>query len=860
MRFGRYTVDTRSRRFEVDGQAVELGSRAFDLLVALIESRGTIVSKEEIIRRVWPDVVVDEANLRVQLAKVRKALDDDRHLIRTVPSRGYLFAGDVPVAIDPMPDGAAIGPAPPVTSAEIVPEPLGNLPKPMHSLIGRSIQLMDLRHSIGQHRLVTLVGPGGIGKTRLAIAAGRAMAPSFPDGVWLIDLAPLADPQAVTSVAATVLGIRLSQMETAVSAIASAIGTRRMLLIFDNCEHLIGAAAELIRQSLARAPGLSVVATSQERLDIQGEQVCRLGPLDVPSDARGDVLGFGAVALFVERACAADRSFVLDQVSRERVVEICRRLDGIPLALEMAAARVPLLGLGGLLKGLDERLRMLKGSKHGIRDRHRTLLDMVEWSYGLLDRADQEVFRRLAIFAGLFSLEAAAAVAGSDRSDRWDMADSLGRLLDKSLIAIEPGEPPHYRLLETLRLYAAERLAESGEREACAERHARYFAERSGQVHDAWPTTPEPAWLAMAQLDLDNIRVALDWALADPSRAPTAIALAGAAGRHWSRLGLIAEGKRYTDRALPLISPETPPVMAARLLQHAGGLRVIVAEGPAALTFLKQAEALYRQIDDRIGLASVLAIIGAILSIRSEFAEARTLLNEAKDLLADQQSTKQLFSIENALGIVASTMDEPAEARTSYVRALQLAREMGNAAGEGEILNNLADLEFGCGNIERAIDWAQKAVSQFRSCELFPRLGLALYNLATYLIAKDELSTARPHAEEALSLAGDAGGLTLLACLQQWALIGALEGRHDEAARLLGFVELTYASTGEVREKPEQQIYDRLSALLATALSPASLQNRAAEGASWSEAQALRFTIDRLVPYQFADGSVSSEV
>ena len=357
----------------------------------------------------------------VQMTALRKALGDGESGIRyvsTIQGRGYRFIAPVSHSKTSALQKAApplrlVGRDHPVrktserlsAAASETTEPDTNLPQRLAAVIGRAAELAELQESIGRNRLVTLVGTDGIGKTRLAVELGWLSTGLFADGVWLIDLAPVTDPAVVTSATATVLGVALRDAEAPVQAIAAAIGKQRWLLIFDNCEHLIAAAAELIEALLERVPGLSVLATSQEILHVAAEQIYRLNPLALPPAAGSvaKIAGFGAVALFVERARAADRRFVLDAGNAAGVAEICRRLDGIPLALEMAAARLPLLGIEGLRARLDERLFMLTTGAHTAETRHRTLRNMVEWSLGLLDPADQRVFRRLAVFAGSFS-------------------------------------------------------------------------------------------------------------------------------------------------------------------------------------------------------------------------------------------------------------------------------------------------------------------------------------------------------------------------------------------------------------------------------------------------------------------------
>jgi predicted ATPase/DNA-binding winged helix-turn-helix (wHTH) protein len=844
--FGPFRLIAAERLLEKSGEPVHLGARALDILIALVDRASEAVSKRDLMTQVWPDVTVDEGSLRFHIAAMRKALGDGQpgaRYVTTLPGRGYCFVAPVSRSETSRP------PAP----AEPAPaRPATNLPRCLSAVIGRAVEMSELRESLGRNRLVTLAGPGGIGKTRLAIELGWHVMGLFPDGVWLIDLAPLTDPAVVTSATATVLGVALKNPDTAVETIAVAIDRRRLLLIFDNCEYLVGAAAELIEALLARVSGLSVLATSQENLHIPAEQIYRLNPLALPpgdavdpQTSAGRITGFGAIDLFVERACAADRRFGLDDGNAACVAEICRQLDGIPLALEMAAARLPLLGIEGLRAGLGERLQMLKAGPRTGETRHHTLRAMLEWSHGRLGAADQRVFRRLAVFAGGFSLDAAIGVAGRD-ADRWDTVDALGRLIDKSLLTAEGGEPPRYRLLETLRMYATEQLRASGEDEIIAEHHARYFAELFDQAYESGDATPDTEWLGSYRLEIDNVRAALDWALAGAGRGQIAVVLSGAAARLWYMLALFGEGRRYVDRAIGLIDRDTPLAVAARLLRRAGNLWYN-SDRLRALALLERSAAIYRQLADPSKLAPVLGVIGILHTLLGRNASAKAALREAQEILSGSDDKKSLYSIMQNLGIIALNMNETDEARRYYGRALDLARALKDIPRETRVLLNLAEVEFAFGSLDLAVELSREAVNGLRSASTQSPLGFALCNLGSYLIAQGNAAEARPAAEEALSLVREEGGYVVCICLQQWALLGALEGRHKEAARLIGFVDAGYASSGEIRQPTERQISDRLSALLETALPSTDIRSCAAEGAHWSEARAVDFTFDRLI-------------
>ena len=843
VRFGPFRLARKGRTLATEAGPVALSSRAFDVLATLIEAGGSIVSKDELMRRVWPNVIVEENNLHVQIAGARRALGSHQNYIVTVPGRGYCFAGEVESPLTPLPD-ATQDKAPAVAASERLAMPAETAP-----LIGREAELAELQHILSRNRLVTVTGPGGIGKTRLAVALGNAVADKFPGGARLIDLSPLADASLVEAAAAAALGIRLTGEATPIERFCAALGREPALLIFDNCEHLLGGVAALVAELLRRCEAVSVLATSQEPLRIAAETTYRLEPLTVPQSPATDVRAleqFGAVALFVSRVEAVDRRFALRPENGAAVAEICQRLDGIPLALEMAAARVPALGIEGVRLRLGERLRMLTTGARNAATRHRTLRDTVAWSYELLDAQDQAVFRRLGVFAGGFSAAAvqatttAAAVHANNDADEWTTLDALSRLIDKSLVVVDPGEPPRYRLLETLRLFAVEQLAAHGEQAALLRRHAEYFEGFFASAYDEWEDTGDAVWLARNGVEVDNLRAALDWALQDPGAANLAISLAGSAGRLWDRVAPLAEGRRALERAEALLTPDTPPAIAARLHRQIGILW-LASDRPRALAALLRAEALYRRLDDQANLGAVLTLVGPVHSFLGASAEARRTLHEARTILEVSGRRKSLFNVMNNLGALAWVDGDMTAARELFTQALQIARRWSERDGEVMALMNLAEIEFNLGQFDAAVERTGTAVAYLRGTGQQADLGWALVNLATYLLILGRLPEAAQAAREALALVRPVGGFILRVCLQQWALLAAGAGQLADAARLAGFVDAGYERAGETREPIERRVRDQLQAELQAGLTASGLAGYIAEGEAWSEAQAAAF-------------------
>jgi predicted ATPase len=809
------------RLFEGDTE-VSMGQRAFDLLVFFAENAGRPLGKKEIMKGAWRGVVLADSSLTSHVWAVRKVVGEGP--ITVINNYGYQFTSDVEPEEAPEP---APRPA----------RPLISLPHRSSAGIGRTAELAELAEHCTENRLVTVIGPGGIGKSWLAVQLSWRLAEDFPDGVHLIDLAPVRELMGVASAIARVLDVALRGGEAPLQILATAIGQRYMLLIFDSCEYVTDAAGDFIKGLLARAPNLRVLATSQQILHVPNELVYRLQPLPAED----------AIALFVQCAHAADRRFTRNDVNSAAITEICRQLEGNPLMLEMAAALVPSIGVKEVRAGLSQRFEMLDSSPFKAEPRQATLSAVTEWSYGLLDATDRRVFRRLACFSGSFSADAAVALAGPEGATRWDVLACLHRLVDKSLLIFETGDQDRYRMPETLRLHARTRLFESSETEALAERHAWYFTDLFERADEAWETTSDADWLATYAPDIDNVRAALDWALANARRVPIAITLAGATGPLWDRLALSAEGRNYLDRLVDLLDNDTPPASAARLIKRAATLWR-PTDRLRSVALMERAVAIYRQVGDRLNLGIALSMTGGNYVFLGRHADAEAALAEAQALLSGSDRTKSLTTIMTDLGTLANSRNRIDDAARYYGIALELAQTLKDSLRENITLLNLGEVEFRRGATERAIECAREATRGLRGTTFQrPYLGWPLNNLATYLTLYGKSGEARVYAEEALSLLREEGGYWLRVCLQTLALLGACEGRHTAAAQLIGFVDAGYARSGEVREFTELQLHDRLSALLTENLAADDIAAWAAAGARWNEARAVDFALGRIL-------------
>jgi predicted ATPase/DNA-binding winged helix-turn-helix (wHTH) protein len=542
--FGPFRLLPAQRLLLEGDKPVRLGSRALDMLIALVERPGEVVSKDELMERVWPNTHVDEGNLKFQISALRRTLGGGNRYLLYVPGRGYSFVAAVARADE----AGTAAPEPAQT------ETGHNLPTLLTRLIGRSDSVSRLTDQLRRQRLLTIVGPGGIGKTSVALAVAERLIPAYEDGVWLIDLAPLADPRLVPSGLADVLGLQIRSGDPLPGLVAS-LRDKKMLLVLDNCEHVIEAAATLAVAVLTGVPGVQIVATSREPLRIAGEHVHRLSPLaSPPALARltaAEALGFPAVQLFVERAAATLDEFELTDADAPTVADICGRLDGIALAIELAAARVATFGVHGVAAHLDDRFQLLTRGRRTALPRHRTLRATLDWSYELLAEPERVVLRRLAIFSGGFTEEAASAVAASAEIAASEVVESLANLVTKSLVSVDVGGVMvRYRPPETVRAYALQRLIDTGEREQMARRHAEYHRDLFERAEAEAEARPMAEWLALYRPRVDNLRAALDWAFSPIGDASIGVALTAASAPLWVDLSMMAECRRHIERAL----------------------------------------------------------------------------------------------------------------------------------------------------------------------------------------------------------------------------------------------------------------------------------------------------------------------
>lgn len=658
-----------ARQLLLDGDTpVHLGSRACEILITLAERAGQLLSNQELMRRVWPNTFVEEGNLRVHVAALRRALRDGQagnRYITNVPGRGYSFVAPVSVTEEPGQD---------IALPEVVERPM-DMPVPLAHVVGRSDVVPMLAEQLRLHRFVTILGPGGIGKTTVAVAVADGLLGSFKDGVRFIDLAPLTDPQLVPSALAAQLGIGIRSDKPVASLIAF-LKDKELLVVLDSCEHVIEAAAILAEEIFRGTKGIHILATSREALRTEGERVHRLPPLSFPGNTAGlkaaDALEFPSIQLFVERAAASLGAFDLTDAEAPLVADICRRLDGIALAIEIAASRVDVFGIAGLAARLNDRFQLLMQGRRTALPRHRTLGATLDWSYSLLPDSERLVLRRLAVFAGTFTMESASAILASNEASSAEVVDAIADLVAKSLISAGvQGPVALYRLLDTTRAYVLAKLEESGEYRRLAQQHAEHYRSLLEQAQADWESRPATEWLERHRHLIDNVRTALDWALSPAGDSVTGVALAVATVPLWFALSLTSECAERVDRALAT-QPESRSrdldmrLYAARawsLMQTKG----FVAETEAAWTRVRDISEQQGDIDYQ--LRAFWGLWASLLN-RGEFRSALALAERFSELAARHANATDIAVGDRMIGYILHLMGDQARARQHIERML----------------------------------------------------------------------------------------------------------------------------------------------------------------------------------------------
>jgi non-specific serine/threonine protein kinase len=736
-RFGSFELQPDERRLLKDGAAISLRPRAFDLLAALVDRAGHLVTKDELLDQVWPKMVVEQAALHVQVSALREILGADA--ITTVSGRGYQFT--LPVTKR---DGEG-------TCASRAKH---NLPYSLTSFIGREHEIAQLKELVTTNRLVTLTGAGGAGKTRLAIEAAVQLLDGFGDGVWLVELAALSDAQLVPQAVAGALGLREHPAKSVSEIVSEWLASKRVLLVLDNAEHVIEGCVRLLDEILRRGPDVSVLVTSRERLGITGELTYRVPSLTVPGTsetlAPAAVSRYEGVRLFVERAKLVRRDFDLTAENASSVASVCARLDGMPLAIELAAPRLRSMSVDELSAQLNQRFALLTDGSRAALPRHRTLRSTIDWSYDLLTERDQAVLRRVAVFAGGWTLASAEQVCAGDGIDASDVIEQLTSLVDKSLVMTdEQAGATRYRMLETVRQYALDRLRESSEEAQWRTRHLAYSVARAADLYEQLGGPEQLSTLNRIASEHDNLRAALAWSI--QSSSIQGLRLAPLLTNFWRMRGHLSEGREWLIRLLAACPVEPPTPERARGLYCAALMTITQSDYAAAKRLLEESLTVYREIGDAIGAARALGGLAWLSIAQGHYPEAEALARESVDSARAMGDRRLLFSGLGNLAVALHRRGDWAAARELYEQALAVARELGTPWEIGNTLNEIGRAECDEGRHDLALKHFAEGVTILHGLGNRPDVIASLEGLAGVAAA-----TAAPRRAARLSGAADA--------------------------------------------------------------------------------------------------------
>jgi predicted ATPase/DNA-binding SARP family transcriptional activator/DNA-binding CsgD family transcriptional regulator len=689
-----------------------------------------------------------------------------------------------------------------------------NLPAQRTSFVGREREILEVKRQLAMTRLLTLIGAGGSGKTRLALEVARELVGAYPDGVWLVELAPLSEGALVPQEVAKALKVAEQPGRSLTEALVDTLREKKLLVMLDNCEHLIEEAAELADALLSSCPHLRVVATSRETLDVEGELVWRVDPLSVPSAdpeahrtpaAAGELERYEAVRLFVERARLRSPHFELTEENARAVAQICRHLEGMPLAVELAAARVRALSLEQISERLEDSLKLLRGDSRSAPQRQQTLRATLEWSYNLLSEEERALLRRLSVFAGGWTLEAAEEAVGTDET-AWeeDVLELISKLVDKSLVVAEAraGEVRRYRLLELVRQYARERLEESAEADVFRRRHAEFFLAMAEEADPQLTGAQQQEWANRLEADHDNMRAALSWSL---EREPeTALRLAGTLARFWEMRASFVEGSEWLEAALHQ-SDRVEAATRAKLLSEAGTFAFYRADFDHAIVLHGEALELYRQVGDDSGVAFALMCLGAQHFEKGDYERAAPYLEEA----------------------------------------LALSRRIGDKRNTAGTLHNLAEVDRQRGNYERAKTLGLESIALLREIKDDYRLSIVVGWVGLLAVwSGDEYDLAEVFLKEALALERKLGNWAYGAySLEGFAGLAGARRQGARAARLWGASEALRASIGAALPPEPRPYYERSMAAARAQLGEDAWETAFAQGMTMSAEEAAEYAL-----------------
>jgi len=769
------------------GDPVALGSRAVAVLTALVSRAGEYVPKAEIMDAAWPGLVVEDANLAVQISAIRRALSrvpGGDGWIETLARRGYRFVGPVTQVAGHRPD-----------IREPVDRNRTNLPQVLTSFVGREREIAEIKRLLPATRLLTLTGTGGIGKTRLALQAVAEVLDAYRDGVWFVDLAPLADPALVPSTVATIFDVKESAGRSVLAALCEHLRGKELLLVLDNCEHVLGSCADLADNLLRETARVHLIATSREPLRVASEHLYPLNILPLPdpkADARA-IARSDAVQLFVDRARQYRPRFDLAENRARAVAEICLRLDGLPLALELAAVRVAVLPVEEIVRMLDQRFRLLTRNSGGELPRQQTLHAMIDWSHELLDDAERQFFARLSVFAGGWTVDAAKAICAGEPIAQDDVAYLLIALIEKSLVVTDE-DGDRYRMLETVRGYAQEKMTESGSSEAVREKHRDYFLALAKESRPKLAGAEQVKWLKRLEQEHDNLRAGLNWSLREPGTSG-GLVLCGELQRFWWMRGHVSEAREWCARVLGKRGAEAQTRARAIVLNGAGVLAYYQGDFQSAHGLNMEGLAISRQLDDPVGMSSALINLGNIACDQGDFVSGKSFYEEGLAIMRKLDDRQGIAATLMNLGNMAWDLGDRASAPPLFEESLALMSELKNQSGVSYALHSLGRVAYEQGDLPAAAARHEKGLAIGRELGDRGCIAHGLNYLGAVAREQGDYRAAGAHFAECLTIQGELGDkLGIAHGLEGLASVAVGRGEYLKGARI-------WAAAARLREE-----------------------------------------------------------
>jgi predicted ATPase/class 3 adenylate cyclase len=736
---------------------------------------------------------------------------------------------------------------PPLKSLDALPN---NLPLQLTHFIGREKEIAEVKRLLAETPLLTLSGAGGAGKTRLALQVAAELLEEYPDGVWLVELAPIAptEPARVGQEVARVLGVREQPGRTLTELLVEHLRSRQLLLLLDNCEHLVAACADLVNTVLRSCPNVRVLATSRELLGLMGESAWRVPPLSLPDRrSRPDpeqLAQFESVKLFIDRALASHPRFTLTRQNGPAVAQLCHQLDGIPLALELAAARVKLLTVEQIVARLDDRFRLLTGGSRAALPRQQTLRALIDWSYDLLSEAERALLRRLSVFAGGWSLETAEAICDGDGIEDWEVLDLLTQLVDKSLVVMdEEGGDARYRLLETIRQYSAENLQRSGEAGVVRQRHRDWYLELAERAETALYGPEQPEWLDRLEQEHDNLRVALAGSLTGDAAA-AGLRLGGAMWEFWSVRGYLTEGRERLAALLALPEASEHAAARAKALKGAAALAQDQGDYEVARQLYEESLAIRRELGDTLEIANLLNNLGYVVQQQGCYAAAGSLLQQSLAIYRDLGDEAGVAMALQNLGIVAQQQGDCEEARRFYQDSLAIQRARHDSWNIATLLNNVGNVAIDQGDYEAAQAHLSESLKLYQELRCKSNVARSLGNLAIVAQRQGNWEQAISLHVESLQLFRELGSKGEIAtCLEVLGEMAVAQERFERAARLFGTAEALREAIGAPRPPADCPSYDAAVGAATKALGTEAFEAARALGRASSLEEAITYAL-----------------